>query len=131
MVPWQARSTAGHGIRVPELLMRGKRMAGQKRVWTVAEITKAFKVDEQFIQALEEDSIICPRCGRRRSLRTFSSEEVEKLRLAKVLVEEMEVNLPGVEVILHMRQTMIDMRRQFDAILEDLARQIQKTVQKP
>lgn len=103
-------------------------MAEPKKLWTVAEIIQTFQVDEQFIQALEEGSIICSRCGRKRSLRRFPSEEVEKLRLAKVLIEEMEVNVPGVEVILHMRQTMIDMRRQFDDILEDLVRQIQETV---
>jgi hypothetical protein len=33
--------------------------------------------------------------------------------------------LPGVEVILRMRQMMFDMRKQFDDILEDLAAQLQ------
>jgi len=57
----------------------------------------------------------------------FSKEEMEKLRFAKVLIEEMGVNLAGVEVILRMRQNMFEMRRQFDTILEDLARQLQVT----
>ena len=46
---------------------------------------------------------------------------MEKLRIAKLLMEEMEVNLPGVEIILRMRHDMIAMRAQFDAILDDLA----------
>jgi len=54
--------------------------------------------------------------------------ELDKLRLVKVLMEEMEVNLPGVEVILRMRQNMLQMRRQFDDILEDLAIQVKKTI---
>ncbi len=37
----------------------------------------------------------------------------------------MGVNLAGVEVILRMRQSMIEMRRQFDSILEDLAQELQ------
>jgi hypothetical protein len=37
----------------------------------------------------------------------------------------MGVNLPGVEVILRMRQMMFDMRRQFDEILDDLAQEFQ------
>jgi len=45
-------------------------------------------------------------------------------------MEDMDVNLSGVEVILQMRKNMIDMRRQFDAILEDLARQMQKTLKR-
>jgi MerR family transcriptional regulator/heat shock protein HspR len=41
----------------------------------------------------------------------------------------MEVNLPGVEVILQMRQNMLDMRRQFDDILEDLARRLHDKIE--
>ena len=42
----------------------------------------------------------------------------------------MGVNLPGVEVILRMRQMMFDMRRQFDEILEDLAQEFQERLTK-
>ena len=56
----------------------------------------------------------------------FSIQDVEKLRLVKVLMEEMDVNLAGVEVILRMRENMIAMREQFDAILEDLARHLEE-----
>ena len=37
----------------------------------------------------------------------------------------MDVNLPGVEVILRMRQNMLAMRKQFDDILEDITQKIQ------
>ena len=53
---------------------------------------------------------------------------MERLRIAKILVEDMGVNIAGVEVILRMRQNMFEMRRQFDKILEDFARQIQETL---
>jgi MerR family transcriptional regulator/heat shock protein HspR len=42
----------------------------------------------------------------------------------------MGVNLAGVEVVLRMRQNMVEMRRQFDAILEDLAREVQETLRR-
>lgn len=60
----------------------------------------------------------------------FSAGDLENLRLAKVLVEDMGLNLAGVEVVLRMRQSMIDMRRQFDAILEDLAKEFQESFNK-
>jgi len=44
-------------------------------------------------------------------------------------VEELGVNLPGVDIILRMRRDMFSMRRQFDAILEDLARKIRAEVE--
>ena len=66
-----------------------------------------------------DEDIVCPTCREGASSQLFSAGELEKLRLAKILVEEMDVNLPGVEVILRIRQNMIDMRRQFDDILEE------------
>jgi MerR family transcriptional regulator/heat shock protein HspR len=53
----------------------------------------------------------------------FAESELEKLRLAKLLMQEMGVNLAGVDIILRMRQDLFALRRQFDEILEDLARQ--------
>lgn len=96
-----------------------------KEFWTVREVLEVFEVDERFLSDLEEEELICPLCGDQSPVKVFPPEEMEKLRLAKVLVEDMGVNLPGVEVILHMRQMMFEMRKQFDDILEDLAAQLQ------
>ena len=98
----------------------------EKEFWTYTEIMQIFKVEESFLLELMAEDIICPTCREGNALQMFSAREMEKLRLAKILVEEMEVNLPGVEVILRMRQNMIDMRRQFDDILEEVSRQLKK-----
>ena len=97
-----------------------------KEFWTVEEVVQIFEVDEHFLRELEDEDILCPVCRDEPSSRVFSSSELEKIRLAKILVEEMDVNVAGVEIILHMRQMMYDMRKQFDDILEDLARQVRE-----
>jgi MerR family transcriptional regulator/heat shock protein HspR len=97
-----------------------------KKFWTITEVMEIFQIDEGFLAELEEEEIICPTCREDLPAKLFSSSELEKLRLAKMLIEEMEVNLPGVDIILRMRQSMIEMRRQFDAILEDLAQHLQE-----
>ena len=56
--------------------------------------------------------------------------DLENIRLAKILIEEMGVNLAGVEVILRLRQNMIEMRRQFDAILEDISTMFRDTMRR-
>jgi len=99
-----------------------------KEYWTTTEVIEIFQVEKRFLSRLEEEAIVCPECGEHPSDKAFSARELEKLRLAKLLVEEMGVNLPGVEIILHMRQSMLDMRSQFDTILEDVARQVQKAL---
>lgn len=99
----------------------------RKEWWTIHEVMDIFEVEERFLADLEAEEIVCPTCEERPDTRRFSAPDLEKLRLAKLLMEEMQVNLSGVDIILRMRQHMIDLRRQFDAILEDLASQLQKT----
>jgi MerR family transcriptional regulator/heat shock protein HspR len=99
-----------------------------KEYWTLSEVIEIFQMDEGTISYLEEEEIVCPECFDEQPVKRFSAIELEKLRLAKVLMEDMDVNLPGVEVILRMRENMIQMRRQFDAILEDLAGQVKENL---
>lgn len=44
-------------------------------------------------------------------------EQVDRVRVARLLIEEMAVNLEGAEVVLHMRAQMIAMQRQFNEVL--------------
>ncbi len=74
---------------------------------------------------------MCPVCREGSPSKLFSAVELEKLRIAKLLVEDMEVNLSGVEIILRMRQDMIDMRNQFDAILEELRGHFEERLKTP
>jgi MerR family transcriptional regulator/heat shock protein HspR len=98
----------------------------KKEFWKVTEIVEQFQIDRGFLDELEEEEIICPTCRENSKEKFFSSVDLERLRLARLLFEEMDVNLPGIEVILQMRQNMLDMRRQFDEILEDLASRLKE-----
>lgn len=96
------------------------------KYWTRTEVIEIFQMETGFLSELEEEEIVCPEelgdaCEKR-----FSEADLERLRLVKLLVQEMGVNLAGAGIILHMRQQMFDMRAQFDQILEDLARNIQR-----
>lgn len=68
------------------------------------------------------------------NIRLYSQADIEKLRQIQRLTDELGVNLAGVEVILHMRQIMEQMRRdtermrlEYEAEIERLKRQINKT----
>ncbi len=100
-----------------------------KEFWTVTEVVEFFQVDETFLNELEEEEVL--RSVQREDPRNkmFSCVELEKLRLAKILYEDMGVNLAGVDIILRMRQNMIDMRGQFDEIMEDLAMRLRRTLE--
>ena len=55
-----------------------------------------------------------------------SHEDVHKARLALLLMRELDVNLAGAEVIVHMREEMVAMQRQFGKILETLIEEIRR-----
>lgn len=96
-----------------------------KELWTITEVSEVFEVEERFLIELEDEEIICSVCNGDPPTKLYTSSELEKLRLVKILTDDMGVNLAGAEVILRMRQGMIEMRRQFDSILEDLAQELQ------
>jgi MerR family transcriptional regulator/heat shock protein HspR len=102
-----------------------------KEFWTITEVVEVFEIGEDVVEELEQEEVLCPVCREDSPAKLFPAAELEKLRLAKILIEDMGVNLPGVEIILRMRQTLFEMRRQFDEILEDLAKQLQKNVDDP
>jgi len=56
----------------------------------------------------------------------LSAEDAERLRLITVLMREMDVNLAGAEVILHMHEDLCAMRRQFDEILRTLVDELRR-----
>jgi len=96
-----------------------------KELWTITEVVEKFQIKKAFIYELEQEEIICPTCRDNLKEKLLSSTDLERLRFAQILFEDMDVNLPGIEVILQMRQNILDMRKQFDAILEDLGRRLQ------
>lgn len=100
----------------------------KKESWTVTQVVDFFRIDETFLCELEDEDIVCPACSEDPSSKLFPPSELEKVRLAKILVEDMGVNLAGVDIILRMRQNMVEMRRQFDGILEALAEDLRKSM---
>ena len=90
----------------------------------IRDVIKVCHVDAEFISYLERERIIEPVW--RRKAKLYSPDQVERVRVARLLIEEMGVNLEGAEVALHMREQMIAMQRQFNELLRLLRRQAKK-----
>ena len=81
----------------------------------------------EFIERLEHEGLI----DLKRTLDdvvVISADGVERVRFIALLTEELEVNLPGAEVILHMRDDMIAMQRQFEEILESVVDEVKRGI---
>lgn len=90
----------------------------------ITEVIKICGVGEEFVLRLEQENVISSIIRRERKL--YPLDQVDRVRVAHLLIEEMGVNLEGVEVALHMREQMIAMQRQFNEILRLLGRELKK-----
>jgi MerR family transcriptional regulator/heat shock protein HspR len=88
------------------------------------QILEIFEVEESFLDILEEEELVSPVQEESTREKVFPPDQVERIRIIHNLVNDLEVNLAGVEVIMEMRENLIRMQRQFDQILETLVKEL-------
>jgi len=88
----------------------------------IHEVVELCGVDEKFVLLLEEEDVIHPVVQRKEKV--YPIEQVDRVRVAHVLLTEMQVNLAGVEVALHMREQMIAMNRAFEETIKELRKRM-------
>src|SRR3990170_1314584 len=93
----------------------------------ITEVIKICGVDEEFVIRLEQEKVIYPIIRRREKF--YPLDQVDRVRVARLLIEEMGVNLEGAEVALNMREQMISMQRQFNEILRLLGRELKNRIE--
>jgi MerR family transcriptional regulator, heat shock protein HspR len=81
-----------------------------KKYFRLTDVVSLCDVSEDFVLSLEREHLI--KSVKRRRLKLFPVDQVDRIRVAHVLIDEMGVNLAGVEVALHMREQLINMRRE-------------------
>lgn len=88
------------------------------------QVIQIFGFDEHFLDELEAEELVfsreidcCPEP-------VFTLDQVDRIRIINNLVTDLNVNLPGVEVILEMRENMIRMQKQFDQILDAIVKEL-------
>jgi MerR family transcriptional regulator/heat shock protein HspR len=101
----------------------------EKTYWTIDEVLESLQITKELLVDLEKEQIVCSTYVETEHTNVFTRDDVEKIRVIKTMVEDLGVNLPGVEVILHMRQEMIAMRKQFNQILDHIAREARQDLQ--
>jgi MerR family transcriptional regulator/heat shock protein HspR len=91
----------------------------ERKFFRITEVAEMCGVDREFVVRLEQEQVIEPVV--RSNAKYYPRDQVERVRIARLLMHEMGVNLEGAEVALHMREQMIAMQRQFNEILRRLA----------
>lgn len=83
------------------------------------EAVRGCGVPRELLEALLDVELIRPRPTLDAD-RVISTDEADDLRVARLLLEELGVNVEGVEVILHMRRRQIELQQRLDRILAAL-----------
>ena len=87
----------------------------QERFYTIKVAAELCGMHEQSLRMYERRGLIAPRRSAG-NIRRFSDADVERIRFIKRLVDDLGVNLAAVEVILHMREQLLDAQRELAAL---------------
>jgi hypothetical protein len=90
--------------------------------YTRRQVVEFLQVGEDFLLALEEEQIVT-RDAPEDVAEEYSEVMLERARGAANLVEELDVNLPGVAVIVRMREEMAGQRR----VIEEFVIRLRKS----
>jgi len=87
------------------------------------EVCTALDVSEELLRTMIEEGLV----EVKHTLdddEVLSVDDADRVRVGAMLVRDMDVNLPGVEVILHMREEIVAMQKQFHEVLEALVAEL-------
>ena len=89
--------------------------------YTRRQLLALLEIEDTFLVALELEEIVMDdaRSGQDPG---YSERMLERARVAHNLVQELDVNLPGVSIILRMREEMAELRHQMAEVLGELKR---------
>jgi MerR family transcriptional regulator/heat shock protein HspR len=98
-----------------------------KRHYTIGVVADLVSVHQQTIRHYERLGLISPQRGKG-DIRHFSPADIERIQQIRRLIEDLGVNLAGVEVILNMRDQMRQMQAEFEWKLAELQEHYEKEI---
>ncbi len=89
--------------------------------YTRKQVVELLEIDEGFLISLEQEEIVATDAPEAES-GEFSELMLERARVAQNLVRDLDVNLPGVAVIVRMREQMAELRGHVKQLAQELAK---------
>ncbi|MGQ4807459.1 hypothetical protein NKDENANG_00811 [Candidatus Entotheonellaceae bacterium PAL068K] len=89
-------------------------------LFTISNIANLLNIHPQTLRLYEREGFLKP-YRTKGNTRMYSHQDVEQLQVILHLTRELEVNLAGVEVILHMQQQLTQLQRDTDELRQLLA----------
>jgi len=90
-----------------------------ERYYRRTEVIEMLSLDEDFLDRLLAETSICEEVGG-----TFSARDVERIRVARHLEEDLGVNPAGIEVVIRLLERMMAERRELLSVIEAFCRKL-------
>ena len=87
--------------------------------YVISVAAQVLGVHPQTLRLYEREGLIEPQRSRG-NIRLYSDRDLERIRVMQRLTSDLGVNLAGAEVILHMRELILDLHRQLAVIRHEL-----------
>jgi MerR family transcriptional regulator/heat shock protein HspR len=87
----------------------------EERYYTIKIAAELCGLHEQSLRMYERRGLITPRRSAG-NFRYFSDMDIEQIRFIKRLIDDLGVNLAGVEVILRLRQQLLEAQRELTTL---------------
>lgn len=91
--------------------------------FTIGTVARLCKIHPQTLRLYEKEGLLCPKRSKGNT-RFYSEEDLERIRLIRMLTEELRVNLAGVEIILGMREKVAEMQNQMQTFIQQFIEKI-------
>jgi len=105
------------------MVPRGKKRA--KAGYMISAVAELYKLHPQTLRLYERVGLLKPSRSQGNT-RLYTDEDLERLDVILTLARDMGVNLAGIEIILNMREKMVEMERQMTefatVVQQELAR---------
>jgi MerR family transcriptional regulator/heat shock protein HspR len=93
----------------------------EEHFYTISVAAELCGMHEQSLRMYERKGLVAPQRSQG-NIRLYSDTDIEHIRFIKRLIDELGVNLAGVEVILHMRQQLVAAQRELEELRATRAR---------
>ncbi len=90
-------------------------MSNAEHTYTIKVAARLTGMHEQSLRMYERRGLVRP-ARSKGNIRRYSDADVEQIRFIKRLVDDLGVNLAGVEVILQMRRQVIELRQELERL---------------
>ncbi|MDW8129897.1 MAG: helix-turn-helix transcriptional regulator [Bryobacterales bacterium] len=98
-----------------------------KAAYMISAVARQYNIHPQTLRLYEREGLLKPSRSKGNT-RLYTDEDLERLELILKLTRELGVNLAGVEIILNMREKMLEMQRQMEEFIRSLNEELAERI---